>query len=340
MILARTYLIALLGALAAWAISLPLPFLLGPLFACLGAALAGLKMKEPGPVGDVMRTILGLAVGATITPAVVARLPEMMFSVMLIPFFLAAAGLLGYPYFRRICRFDPATSYYGAMPGGLQDMLLFGENAGGDPRALGLMHATRVLVVVTIMPFLMSWFFHLDLTSPPGQPAADIPPIELAIMVICAIGGWQLAKRLGLFGPSILGPMALGAAASLSDLIHARPPAEAIIAAQFFIGLALGARYDGVTLDEVRRIIIASLGFCVILGAISLVFAGIVIALDLAPAPAALMAFSPGGQAEMAVLAIVAGIDVAYVVAHHLVRLVVVITTAPLVARTILRRKT
>jgi len=335
MILARTYLIALLGALVAWTMSVPLPFLLGPLFACLAAALAGLRLADPGPVGDVMRTILGLAVGATITPAVVARLPDMLLSVSLIPLFLLTAGLFGYPYFRRLCGFDPATSYYSAMPGGLHDMLLFGEAAGGDPRALGLIHATRVLVVVSIMPFVMSWLFHLDLTLPPGQPARDVPLGELGVMLVCAIGGWQIAKKIGLFGASILGPMALGAAASLADVIHARPPVEAIVAAQFFIGLALGARYQGVTVDEVRRIILASLGYCAILGVISILFAGVVVALGLAEAPAALMAFSPGGQGEMAVLAIVAGIDVAYVVAHHLVRLVVVITAAPLIARRI-----
>ena len=48
-------------------------------------------------------------------------------------------------------------------------------------------------------------------------------------------------QRIGLFGASILGPMIVTAALSLADLIHIRPPAEAILAAQFFIGIALGA---------------------------------------------------------------------------------------------------
>jgi len=44
----------------------------------------------------------------------------------------------------------------------------------------------------------------------------------------------------------------------------------------------------------------------------------------------AILAFAPGGQGEMAVLALVAGADVAFVVTHHLVRLVIVIAGAPL----------
>ena len=92
---------------------------------------------------------------ASLTPALFQRLDEMALSVALIPPFVALIGLTGYPYFRRLWGFDPATSYFAAMPGGLQDMLLFGIEAGGNPRALSLIHTTRVLVIVSLMPFLV-----------------------------------------------------------------------------------------------------------------------------------------------------------------------------------------
>jgi len=138
---------------------------------------------------------------------------------------------------------------------------------------------------------------------------------------------------VGLFGASILGPMILAAAASLGGLVHQRPPAEAIFVAQFFIGLAIGVKYRGITLAEVRHVVLAALGHAGIMAAVTVVFAGLVIWLGLAPLREAVLAFSPGGQAEMAVIAIVAGADVAYVVTHHLVRLVLVILGAPLVRR-------
>jgi uncharacterized membrane protein AbrB (regulator of aidB expression) len=46
----------------------------------------------------------------------------------------------------------------------------------------------------------------------------------------------------------------------------------------------------------------------------------------------------PGGQAEMVMIAIVAGSDVAFVVTHHLLRIVTVILAAPIVARWVMRR--
>ena len=158
-------------------------------------------------------------------------------------------------------------------------------------------------------------------------------------MLACAGLGWWAAVKVRLFGAAILGPMVFAIAASLTGLLHHRPPAEAILAAQFFIGLGIGARYRGVTLAEVRSIVAAGAGFCVILTVISAGFAEIVVVLGLAEPVDAFLSFAPGGQGEMVVMAIVAGADVAFVVTHHLIRLTVVILSAPLVAR-LARRQT
>lgn len=330
---ARTVAVAAAGAALFAAIGLPLPLLLGPMFGCLAAALAGMTLGGFGPVSEGMRTVLGVAVGASITPALIGRLGEMALSVALIPLFILVIGLVGYPYFRRLCRFDPATAYYAAMPGGLQDMILFGEEAGGSARALSLVHATRVLVIVALMPPILTLGWGLDLTAPPGALAATVPGEELAIMLACAVIGWVLATRIGLFGASILGPLAVAAVASLSDILHHRPPAEAIWAAQFIIGATVGVKYVGITGGELTRVVGAALGFCLILTVLSILFATLAHWLGGAPWVEALLAFAPGGQAEMVVLALVAGADIAFVVTHHLVRLVVVITGAPIVIR-------
>jgi len=318
-----------LFALMGW----PLPFLLGPLFACLLGALARLPLRGTGKMGAAFRTVLGVAVGTSITPDLVGRLPEMAYSVALIPFFVLIIGSIGYPFFRRVCGFDHATAYYSAMPGGLQDMLIFGEEAGGDVRALSLIHATRVLVVVTAAPFLLTTVWGVGLTNPVGEPMADLPLHEMALMVFAAWAGWKIAARAGLFGASILGPLILSAALSLAGFIEHRPPAEAILAAQFFIGIGIGEKYAGVTWPELRRDVLAGGAFCLILGVLAVLFAEGVSAAGFAPKIEAFLAFAPGGQAEMAVLSIVAGADLAFVVTHHIVRIVVVITGAPVVAR-------
>lgn len=317
---------------------LPLPFLFGPMAACLIAALAGAPLAGMGMISILARTILGVAVGASITPEVVARVPQMAGSVALVPIYVVLIGLVGVPFFRRL-GYDPVTSWYAAMPGGLQDMVIFGTEAGGDGRALALIHATRVLVIVTLAPVILTALYGAALTGAVGTPLRDLPVQELLLMVAAALIGWKGGERVGLFGATILGPMILTAALSLSGLIHSRPPTEAIWAAQLFIGIGIGVQYVGVTLRELRSFILSGLAFVLLLAALAAVFTEIVTLTGLAHPIEGFLAFAPGGQAEMTVLALVAGADMGFVILHHLTRLVVVILGAPVAARILGVRK-
>ena len=65
----KTHLIALVGAVSFLLLNAPLPWLFGPLTSCLITAVLGFELKSYKPLGDGMRTILGVAVGAAVTPA-------------------------------------------------------------------------------------------------------------------------------------------------------------------------------------------------------------------------------------------------------------------------------
>lgn len=325
--------VAGLGVAGFMLLGLPLPWLLGPMAACLVAALLGVPLRGVPRLNASMRTILGVAVGATITPAVLVTLPGMWPTLVLVPLMIVAAAVIGVPYFQRVWGYDRPTAFYSAMPGGLQDMLVFGEEAGGNVRTLSLTHATRVLLIVCAAPFLLSAFWDADLSNPPGRPIGDIAAKDLVLMVICAAFGWWAALRVKLFGASILGPMIATAIVSILGYLENRPPTEAIWTAQFFIGMTIGTKYSGITMQEVRRDLTAAAGYCGILVVLTLIFVEFVYAFELAPGLEALLAFAPGGQAEMTVLALVIGADAAFVVAHHILRIVIVITGAPLAMR-------
>lgn len=331
--LALTYAVAGTGVAVFQLLNLPLPWLLGPIFACLFAALAGMPLKGNKLINDAMRSILGVAVGATFTVALLGSMIDMWPTLLMIPLMIASIGVIGVPYFQKIWGFDFATSYYSAMPGGLQDMLAFGEEAGGDVRALSLIHATRVMVIVVALPFILQGVWGADLSNPPGAPAASIAPSQLLLMVLCGLVGWRGAKVMGMFGASILGPLILAAILALLGILQHRPPAEAIWMAQFFIGMTVGAKYVGVTMSEVRLDVTAALGLCVILLILTVIFAEVIHLMDLAPPMETLLAFAPGGQAEMTVLALIVGADMAFVIAHHVLRIFMVILGAPLAAK-------
>lgn len=328
-----TLLLAAVGVGLFWFLSLPLPFLFGPMAACLVAALGGAPLYGVGQLGVAMRTILGVAIGASFTPEVLERLPQMAASVALIPIYVALIGLIGVPYFRKVCGFDWATSWYASMPGGLQDMVIFGQEAGGDVRALSLIHATRVLIIIMVAPVILTQGFGVSLDNPIGQPIADLPFSEVLVMAAAALVGWKGGERIGLFGASILGPMILTGALALGGFIHYRPPAESILAAQYFIGIGIGIGYVGVTFHEVRRVVFAGVLFVAMLAVLAAIFTEIVVFFGLAEPVDAFLAFAPGGQAELTVMAIIVGADLGYIIVHHLTRVLLVITGAPVIGR-------
>lgn len=312
---------------------LPLPWLLGPIFACLVAALLRVPMRGVAPLNAAMRTILGVAVGATLTPQVVASLPGLWSTLILVPLMVFLIGLFGVPYFQRIWKYDFATAYYGSMPGGLQDMLVFGEEAGGNVRSLSLIHATRVLVIVVALPFVLQYAWEADLSNLPGDPVVEMAADQLFLMLFASGFGWWFAAKIGMFGATILGPLFVAAVLALSGFLTTRPPAEAIWAAQFFIGITIGSKYVGITIQELKRDIVAGLGFSLILIILTILFVSIIYSLGLANGMDALLAFAPGGQAELTVLALIVGADAAFVVSHHVLRIFLVILGSPIASR-------
>ena len=328
-----THIICLLGAAIFLWCELPLPWLFGPLFSCLLAALIGINLYSIKILSDAMRTILGVAVGATVTLSFLLALPGFWNTLIFIPITVILSGIIGVWYFQKLCGYDFPTAYYSSMPGGLQDMLVFGEEAGGNVRAMSLIHATRVLVIIIALPILLTFIWGISLDKPPGDPIRNFEIEQLIILGICGIAGWKIASFLGMFGASILGPLILTAIASITGILHTRPPVEAIWAAQYFIALGIGVKYVGVTAQEIRKDILAGLGFCIFLLVITLSIVSLVINYNIAPAVDAILSMAPGGQAELVVITLIVGADLGFVVAHHLFRIFIVILGAPIMER-------
>lgn len=104
------YTVAGLGVLAFKFLHLPLPWLLGPIFSCLIAALLGVPMRGFKVINEAMRSILGVAVGATFSLSLLVSMGGMWPTLLLIPVMTTCIGLVGVFYFQRLWGFDFATS--------------------------------------------------------------------------------------------------------------------------------------------------------------------------------------------------------------------------------------
>ena len=100
------------------------------------------------------------------------------------------------------------------------------------------------------------------------------------------------------------------------------------------LGPLLGAQFRGLTMKEFSNTMVWGIAYAFVLLVITGFTAQWVSQLTGFSPVSVLLAFAPGGQTELNLLAFVLGLDVAYIALHHLVRLGVVILGAQLVFKT------
>jgi membrane AbrB-like protein len=328
--LAQAFAIAVLAGFAFQLAQLPLPWLLGPLTISLLFAVSGRPLAQPNALLHPMRSLIGVAVGSSFTPALVDKAGGAAVSLVLMLPFAAAMTALGAIFLHRVAKFDRQTAFFGACPGGLADMVLFARDSGADLRRVTLVQAARVLTIVFALPF---WLQFVD-----GKPLGGAMPAALhlweltlgdaLVIGLLAWGGWAIADRLGVTGSSIIGPMIVSGLAHGFGLTTAKVPIEFLIMAQVTIGIVIGAQFKGISLYEFVSVLSWGLALAVMLlvaaGAMALGVSRIT-GLD---ATSLLLSYAPGGQNEMAIIALILGVDVAIVALHHLLRVVFVVLTA------------
>lgn len=331
--LTRAFAVAALAGLAFQLAQLPLPWLLGPLTISLLLAVAERPLAQPTAFVHPVRSLLGVAVGSSFTPALVEKAGGAAASLALLLPFTAAMTAAGALFLYRVARFDRPTAFFGACPGGLADMVLFARDSGADLRRVTLVQAARVLTIVFALPF---WLQFVD-----GKPLGGAMPAALHIwqitlgdalvIVLLAWAGWTIADRLGVTGSSIVGPMIISGLAHGFGLTTAKVPVEILILAQVTIGIVIGAQFRGISLYEFVSVLVWGLALAVMLlvaaGAMALGVARLT-GLD---ATSLLLSYAPGGQNEMAIIALILGVDAAIVAMHHLLRVVLVVLTAQIV---------
>ncbi len=300
----------------------PLPAVLGPIVATLIVASAGFRIHDVGFYDPLIRACLGVVAGTTFTPDIVTNIPVMAMSLALVPPFVFFIGYAGFA-FLRLVGFDRLTSFYAAMPGGLYEMPIIGKRAGVEfwnVRAIRLVHATRVLVILALAPFAIEFVLGVNLSTLVGSQAADVPLREMALMLISGVAGWLVAARIGLPGAPFVGPLILTALCTVSGLINSLPPQDLFYHAQFFLGMFIGMKFSGYAFKELRTYVAAGIAHVMFTGILSLILITVIIRfLGLEPLDA-LIAFLPGGQPEMAAIAVASGSDVSFVATHHVLR--------------------
>lgn len=332
--IALALLIGMLGGFLFFWLTLPLPWMLGALTATLIAAVANAPIHAPERLRNPVVVVIGVLLGSGFSPELLGKVAAWGWSLAALAVYLLLAAALVVPYYRRLGGFDPVTAYFAGMPGGLAEMVIMGRAAGADERKIVLAHAARIVVVVALIAF---WFRVIEgevlRSSVGGAVLVDLELRDVLLLLASGLAGAFLGRLLNLPAPMLLGPMILSGAAHLSGLTASAPPTGLVIAAQVMLGTIMGCRFLGTPARAVGLALVLATGATLITFAVAVIFALVLARVVALPFDQLVLAYAPGGLTEMTLVALAVNAEVAFVALHHVARIVLIIATAPLLAR-------
>lgn len=329
---------AAVAATAAFtALGLPSPALFGGLLAGLVRALGvpG-RVAVPGVAMTAGQATIGVAMGSLIdleTLRVVAAnwLPVLLVTVATLALSLGAGLLL------RLQRgISPVTGAFAMIAGGASGIIVMARDLGADARMVAVLQYLRVLLIVVLMPVVATVAYAPSSGGSAPRVLDDGPgwPAGLLFTVGCAVVGLVVGRLVRLPVAALLGPLVAAAAVDLAELgTGAEVPAPVQSAAFLVIGLQVGVSFTRASLATIGRAL--PLALAVILGLI-LASAGLGAVLSAATGASALdgyLATTPGGLYAVLATASNIGADVTFVLSVQVLRLFVMLLSAPLVAR-------
>ncbi|MEE3501828.1 AbrB family transcriptional regulator [Acidiphilium acidophilum] len=334
--------ITLLATIGLAALHIPSAALFAGLFIATILALRGFAPDGVNPrlviaAQSVLGTMIGMLVQASTLRALGGHIVAVLIVTTATLLVSIAAGLL--LSLRRDV--DPITGALALTTGGASAIVSLAAQFGGDDRMVAIVQYLRVGLVTASMPLIVALAFH-----PPHHHAAAAHPatapwfIGLAILILSGTLGLLLARVTRLPAGTLLGPMIIAGAITLSGIAPgAIVPLPLIDLAYALIGWQAGLKFTLSRLKQVGRALPAALTLIILVNFICAGLGVLLAHLTGVSAYDGYLATVPGGIYAALALAISSRTDVTFVLAVHVLRVVMLMFAMPLFVR-LLRRFT
>ena len=242
---------------------------------------------------------------------------------------------------------SPVTGMLALTAGGASGLVAVTREIGGDDRVVAVVQYLRVGVVTATMPVVAAVAF--DTTASFGLTTGGAAPqhaqaapwyVGLAFVAVCCAVGIPLARLARIPAGALLGPMVVALGLSLAGLTFgAVPPVVLVELAYAVIGWQAGVRFTRESLRAVVGVLVPATALIV---AVIALCAGLGVLLSHLTGATLLegyLATTPGGVYAVLATAISADTDVTFVVAVQVLRVLVMLLVAPLLARLVGRSR-
>ncbi|MGQ0576421.1 MAG: AbrB family transcriptional regulator [Pseudonocardia sp.] len=330
------------GTAGIGALGLPSPALFAGLLAGTGLALLGrAPATVPRAAAVGAQAVIGVVIGLLARPETLAGigrdwLPVALVGLATLAVSMGAGLLLG------LCRgVSPLTGMLALTAGGASGLVAISRELGGDDRIVAVVQYLRVGLITAAMP-VVAVIIYGAAAGGPAVPAAPGAPwwVGLGVTAVCCAVGVPLGLLTRMPAGALLGPMAVALAVALGGWgSGAVPPVLVVEPAYAVIGWLAGVRF---TRESLRTVLAVLAPATALIALVVAACAGLGLALSGLTGTTALegyLATTPGGVFAVAAIAISSGADVTFVVAVQVLRVLLMLLVAPVLARLVAARE-
>ena len=319
--------------------NIPLAWMLGPMLAISIAALSGIKVKMPKLALSAILIILGLHIGNYIDQNLLSQMKDWIWTSIVMFFYILVSIIIVSKYLQKFSGYKEKTSIFSAAPGALGPLLILAEYEKSDLSQVATAHLIRLIIIITLFPFFVVNFSPTEAMEITKFNYIDQNHLNLLILLIGSIILIYIFDKIKVPAPLLAGALVASGILQITEIASYKLPDQSINFCLLILGASVGCRFADKSLNEVIKNTAHSFvatTLLVILGIIAAVIAGYFVENNFLTL---LLSYCPGGIYEVAVIAIAFNLDPNFVTFHHIIRLLMILFTVPVILRLIDKKR-
>jgi membrane AbrB-like protein len=333
-------LVSIPSAVVADYFNIPLAWMLGPMLAVSIAALGGIKVKMPKLALSSILIVLGLHIGNYIDQNLINQMTEWVWTSAIMFIYILVSILIVSKYLQKFSGYKDKTSIFSAAPGALGPLMILAEHEKSDLSQVATSHLIRLIIIITVIPFFVVNFSSTEALEIQKFNFLDQNHFNLLILLIGSILLIFLFDKIGVPAALLSGTLVASGILQITEIASYKLPDQSINFCLLILGASVGCRFADKSLKEVARNSFHSFVATAILVTLGLFAALVATYFVDTNFLTLLLSFCPGGIYEVAVIAIAFDLDPNFVAFHHIIRLLMILFTVPLILKIIDKKLT
>jgi len=211
--------------------------------------------------------------------------------------------------------------------------MILAENEKTDLSQVATSHLIRLIIIITVIPFIIVNNTNTDTLLIDKFDYMSQNHINLILLIIASLFFIFIFDKIKVPAALLSGTLFASGLLQITEIATYKLPDESVNFCLLILGASVGCRFAEKTVKEIANNSLHSIVATTVLVVLGLIAAYVATFFVDTNILTLILSFSPGGIYEVAVIAIAFDLDPDFVAFHHIIRLLFILFTVPIILR-------